>query len=108
MTLGTFCQLFGAGPKNRILEFFLEMKSLDFSCGDIAEETGLPRATVYKTMDLLVRQRYVVPTRRVSGVQLYRLHVEKREVQLLLDVFRKVIKSVADQHHTKQHVLTTV
>ncbi len=107
MTIGTFCELFGATPRNRILEFFLEMRELDFSCGDIAEETDLPRATVYKTVDKLTRRRYLLPTRQVSGVQLYTLNMKKREVRLLMGVFQNVMKSVADQYSTKQRVLTT-
>ena len=33
---GAFATMFGATPRNRILEFFLETRELDFSIGDVA------------------------------------------------------------------------
>ena len=55
---GAFCILFGATPRNRIIEFFLESRDLDYSIRDIVKETGLNRATTYNTMKSLIKEKY--------------------------------------------------
>lgn len=40
-THGEFCEIFGLTPRNRIIEFFLEMRGLDFSIGDVAKNLNL-------------------------------------------------------------------
>ena len=52
---GEFCEIFGITPRNRIIEFFLEMRGLDFSIGDVAKETELNRATTYNTIEELTK-----------------------------------------------------
>ena len=91
---GTFCEIFGCNPRNRILEFFLEMRELDFSIGDVAKETGLNRATTYNTMEGLIREGYILPTRKVSGGQLYNLNMDKPEVNMLIQSFNFVLHGI--------------
>ena len=90
-TYGEFCEIFGANPRNRIIEFFLEMRGLDFSIGDVARETGLNRATTYNTIEELVKAKYLILTRKVSGAQLYILNVEKEEVKILINTFNTIL-----------------
>jgi len=89
--IGEFCEIFGLTPRNRIIEFFLEMRGLDFSIGDVARETGLNRATTYNTIEELVKAKYLILTRKVSGAQLYILNVEKEEVKILINTFNTIL-----------------
>ena len=95
---GTFCEIFGATPRNRTLEFFLEMRGLDYTIGDIAKETGMNRATTYNTMEELIREEFIKPTRKVSGGQLYTLNLEKKEVKKLVEVFNKVLNKIVKNY----------
>lgn len=101
MNGGTFCQLFGGTPRNQILEFFLEMRGIDFSRGDVAQELGLSRATVYVTLDELVRGNLLIPTRAVSGVQLYTLNTKNVQARLLMNVFALVLERVVEKHRRR-------
>ena len=101
---GEFCEVFGVNPRNRIMEFFLEMKGLDFSIGDVAKETGLNRATTYNTMEELIDAEYLIVTRKVSGGQLYKLNTEKREVLVLIKVFNLLLKNVVEEHQEKEKI----
>ena len=98
MMWGEFCEVFGVNPRNRILEFFLEMRELDFSVGDIAKESGLNRATAYNVVDELIDEGYLVRTRRVSGAQLYKLDLEKKEVKVLVGAFNGVLKVIVKRN----------
>lgn len=98
---GEFATMFGATPRNRILEFFLEMRELDFSVGDIARETGLNRATTYNTIEELSKLNLIKPTRKVSGAQLYQLNGEKEEVKILITMFNVLLDALAEKYKEK-------
>lgn len=95
---GKFCEVFGVTPRNRILEFFLEMRELDFPIGEVAKEIGLSRATAYAAMEELLREMYLIPSRKVSGGQLYRLDLGKEEVQLLIQSFQLILQGIVHEH----------
>ncbi len=100
-TWGEFATIFGATPRNRILEFFLETRELDFSIGDVAKETGLNRATTYNTMEELLASGLIKATRKVSGGQLYQLHTDKKEVKVLIEMFNLLLDKIAEKHKEK-------
>lgn len=98
MEYGEFCKIFGKTPRNKILEFLLALRNLDYTIGDIAKETGLNRATTYNTMEELIKQGIIKPTRKVSGGQLYAMNIEKKEVKALIETFNKVLKKILIEH----------
>ena len=95
---GKFCEIFGVTPRNRILEFFLEMRELDFPVGEVAKEIELPRATAYAAMEELLQRGYLITSRMVSGGQFYKLDQSKEEVQLLVQSFNFILQGIAQQH----------
>lgn len=99
---GEFCEVFGITPRNRILEFFLEMRELDFSIGDLAKETGLNRATTYNAMEELIKEGYVILSRKVSGGQLYKLNKEKKEVKILIESFNLILGKIVKEYEKKK------
>jgi len=102
--IGEFAKVFGPTPRIRVLEFFLECRELDFSIGDVAEETGLNRATAYTIMAELVSAGIVVPTRKVSGAQLYKLNKGKQEVEILISAFNAVLEKIANEYSKKKAI----
>ncbi|MEK6812554.1 MAG: helix-turn-helix domain-containing protein, partial [Nanoarchaeota archaeon] len=95
---GEFSKVFGPTPRNKIMECFLELRSLDNSAGDIAKETGLNRATTYNNIALLEKDGYLTKTRKVSGSQLYKLDEKKPEVKILIKVFNMMLTDVAKRY----------
>lgn len=98
---GEFCKVFGINPRNVILELFLEMRELDFSIGDIAKETDLNRATAYNTAEELIKEGFLVPTRKVSGAQLYKLNLNKKEVKILINTFDQILNKIMKSYQQK-------
>ena len=101
---GEFCTVFGATPRNRILEFFLEMRELDLAIGDVAEEIGLNKATTYNTVEVLIKEDFIVQTRKVGKVQLYKLNLQKSEVKVLIVAFNKVLNALGAKHNSEHYV----
>ena len=98
---GEFCEVFGITPRNRVMEHFLTMSSLDFSIGDIAIETKLNRATTYNVISELIEGNYLVATRKVSGAQLFKLNIENKEVKILLKAMNLVIDKIFNEEEKK-------
>ena len=94
---GAFCDLFGATARNRVLEIFLEGTGVDNGLGNIAEESGLSRATVYYIIARLLRQGLVMPTRTVGRTQLYKLNTGNEEVKALLSGFNSALRLVENE-----------
>ena len=103
---GDFCVLMGATPRNRILEFFLDLRTLEFTTNDVALETGLNRATTYNAMEELTAQGYLIPTRKASGSQLYKLNKQNPEVKMLIQISEiildKIVEEYTEQEETKE------
>lgn len=93
-TKGEFSRIFGDSNRNKIIEFFLEMRELDFSISDLAKELKFSRATAYNTVEELINKKYIIPTRKSSGAQLYKLNTKNTDVILLLKVFNLIIINV--------------
>jgi len=98
---GIFCEVFGNTPRNRILEFFLTMRTLEYSIGDIALETSLSRASAYNIMGELIKRKIIIPTRKSSGAQLYMLNIEDKEVQLLLKIDNILLDKLFEEYEEK-------
>ena len=101
---GEFCEILGVNPRNRILEFLIETRELDFTIGDISREIGMNRATTYNVVEQLINEEYIIPTRRVSGTQLYKLNTEKKEVKILIETFNLVLSKIVKGHRDKLRV----
>lgn len=84
---GVFCEIYGTTPRNRILEFFLEGRELDFGIGDVAAEIEMNRATCYNTMKELLEEGLIIPTRKIGKTQLYKINIVKAEVKILVQAF---------------------
>lgn len=74
------------------------MRELDFGIGDIAKEIQLPRATAYLVMENLLQERCVVPSRKVSGGQLYKLNLALEKVRLLIQSFNLVLQGIVQEY----------
>ena len=82
---GIFCEAFGDTPRNRIMESFL-FSSCEHTIEDTAEDTGLPNIVTYEIMQTLLKEEFIIPTRKVSEGQLYTLNKKSKRVQVLLQI----------------------
>jgi len=94
---GEFCRVIGTTPKNRILEFLLASRGIDFGIGDIARETTVNRITTYLIMNKLIDEKMVKKTRVVGRTQLYMINPENERVQKLMAVFNTILKTKLPQ-----------
>ncbi|MDO8628349.1 MAG: hypothetical protein Q7R56_01185 [Nanoarchaeota archaeon] len=106
---GTFCELFGATPKNRILEEYFTFGKGDYPINGIAENTGVKKSTAYKIATELINKGYLLPTRKIGGMQFYKLNQENPDIQLLLQIDKLILQQLGkayEQQFKKTELVT--
>lgn len=76
-------ELFGDGPKVKILAAFLAEPDFDHNVTDIARLSGVTRKTVYKHLDDLLELGVVEKTRETGGSPRYKLDKENEAAKLV-------------------------
>lgn len=77
-------EVIGDSVINRIMDFLIEGRGLDYTKKDIADGCEISRPTLYIVLPLLVKERIVKPTRVLGKVQLYALNEASDKAKILL------------------------
>lgn len=77
-------QTIGDTPQNRMLDFLIEGRGLEYSITDIADGCGISRPTVYKILPKLLKEGAVKITRKIGRISLYAIAEENERVKALL------------------------
>ena len=72
-----FVKFLGDSPKIRVLDMLITGRELDYSISDIAEQAEIGRATFYRMMDELLKNRIIKQTRKFGNIQLYKINLDK-------------------------------
>lgn len=89
---GLFCKVFGNTPRNKILEFFLEIRNVDYGIADIARNLEMNKATAYNISAGLIKQKILIPARTIGKTQTYKLNKEDFKVKMLMKTFDNILK----------------
>ncbi len=87
-----FVKTFGASPKVKVLNFLLDNDMLDWCKADMAEQTGISRATLNKFFDELVKSEIIVKSRDIGRARLYKLNKKLTLVRKLIELDNSLIK----------------
>ena len=83
----------GASPKNKVLDFLITNSELDYSLKEIANYSGAGYSTIKILIKKLVKGKWIIPTRKISKVILYKLNTENPEVKIFIEFYWKVIEN---------------
>lgn len=89
-------EFLGDAPLIRVLDFLIENSIFDYTKTDIAENSGISRATLYKIWPTIGKYRLVKESRRIGNTTLYRLNRKNPVVQKLIELDMKISKGYAD------------
>lgn len=78
--------------ENRILDFLIEGRGMDYDKKDIADACGVSRPTIYKILPLLVQSGEVKATRKVGRIEFYSINLENARVKILLKLEKLLLK----------------
>ena len=81
-----FIELFGDSPTIKVLDYLLTERELDFSISDMARNSGIGRATLYRIWDSLIKNKIIVPTRIIGKSNLYKLNIKNPKIKKLIEI----------------------
>ncbi len=99
-----FVRFLGDSPKIRVLDMLITGRELDYSITDIAEQAGIGRATFYRMMDELLKNKIISPARKFGNIRLYRINLENEFVKSLVNLYDN-ITNVASEKEIKRQKL---
>ena len=76
----------------RILDYLITERELDFSITDMANNAGIGRATLYRLWDDLIENKIIMPTRQIGKAKLFKLNLQNKKVQKLIEIDDMLIK----------------
>jgi len=79
-----FKDIFGDSPQTKILDFLADYPDFDYSVSEIAKNSNVSRPTVYKVIEILLKKNLVIKTREQGNSPLFKLNLENKLVQLIL------------------------
>jgi len=83
----------GGTPKNKVLDFLITYSELDYSLKEIAKHSEAGYSTVKILIKKLVKDKWVIPTRKISKIKLYKLNVNNPEVKKFIEFYWEVIEN---------------
>ena len=105
-----FIRFLGDSPKIRVLDMLITGRELDYSISDIAEQAGIGRATFYRMMDELLKNKIIIATRKFGNIQLYKINLNNEFVKGLVKLYDHITKVASEKEikRQKQVVLASV
>ncbi len=92
--------------ENRIIDFLIEGRGMDYAKKDIADNCNISRPTLYKVLPRLIKKGVVKSTRTIGRVQLYAINTENEKVKALLKLEEILLKQSFDDAAEKIKVKT--
>jgi len=94
---------FGASPKLRIIDFFLDNPLFDFTKKEVIEALGMSKQTFYKYFPELEEEQIVKVSRKIGKAKLYKINLEHPLVIMLREYEKKAsIKTVKKEAERTQ------
>ena len=100
-----FVKFLGDSPKIRVLDMLITGRELDYGISDIAEQSEIGRATFYRMMDELLKNKIINQTRKFGNIQLYKLNQDNEFVSGLIRLYDHIAKIATDKEIKRQKLV---
>ena len=97
-----FVKFLGDSPKIRVLDMLITGRELDYSISDIAEQAGIGRATFYRMMNELIRNKIIIATRKFGNIQLYKLNKKNEFIKEIIKLYDHITKVASEKEIKRQ------
>ena len=103
-TKSLFIQFMGDSPMIRVLDYLLTERELDFSITDMAENSRIGRATLYRIWDKLIENKIIVHTRDIGRAKLFKLNKENPKIKKIIEIDDMLMLDELKRRSEKQKV----
>jgi len=71
----------------KVMDYLITERDLDFSITDMAENSGIGRATLYRLWDDLIKNEIILHTRDVGKAKLFKLNTKNTKIKKLIEIY---------------------
>jgi len=86
-TKSLFIDFMGDSPMIRVLDYLLTERELDFSITDIADNSRIGRATLYRIWGNLIKNEIIAHTRDIGKAKLFKLNTKNSKIKKLIEIY---------------------
>jgi len=98
-----FIEFMGDSSMIRVLDYLLTERELDFSITDLADNSNIGRATLYRIWENLIKSKIIIPTRIIGKAKLFKLNIENLKIQKLIEIYDMlIIKDLRQRSQNKK------
>lgn len=91
-----FTEVFGNSPRVKLLDFLADHTEFDYTVSQLEELAEISRPTIYKLIEELVADGFIVPTREVGTSHFFRLNTGNPKMVAMLQAdFERINKELA-------------
>lgn len=90
-----FVKFLGDSPKIRVLDMLITGRELEYSITDIANQAKISRATFYRMLNQMLKDKVIVKTKKYGTIQLYKLNLENKQVSELVQLYDNLLLSAS-------------
>ena len=92
-----FLEKEGYMPKNKVLDFLIISSDFDYSIKEIAKYAEVSYPCMKQLKKELVRDKWIVLTRKVGRSQMYKLNLKSKKVLKFMDFYWSVVEEEVDK-----------
>jgi len=100
--MSIFIDFFGDSPTIRVVDYLLTERELDFSITDLADNSRIGRATLYRIWDGLVNNEIIMFTRTIGKAKLYKLNTKNRRIRMLIKLYDSMVVDELNKRSNKK------
>ena len=82
-----FVDFMGESPIIKVLDYLLTERELDFSITDLANNSKIGRATLYRIWNNLIENEILNPTRTIGKAKLFKLNINNSKIKKLIEIY---------------------
>ena len=95
----------GDTPLIRVIDFLIENSIFDYTKTDIADNSGISRASLYKVWPMLEKFEIIKSSRKIGNTTLYKLNKGNPVVQKLIELDLKISREYAEALEQEEAVV---
>ena len=82
----------------KVMDYLITERELDFSITDMAENSRIGRATLYRLWDDLIKNEIILHTRDVGKAKLFKLNTENTKIKKLIEIYDMLVIEELKKH----------
>ncbi len=102
--ISLFIEFMGDSPTIRVLDYLLTERDLDFSITDMAKNSNIGRATLYRIWDNLIKNKIIIPTIEIGISKLNKLNKDNSKIKKLIEIDDMLILEDLKNKPQKQEI----